>query len=168
MFVHRRGSIVDTTTADPHYNLVSDNKHYVSADYDFQDSRAVSKFWFDLQCICLNTPLGIGRGVRASGGEWPILDPLQTKKPLKDCLTPLDPFNPDTQSVAFRGGIPGDGRGAGGLDSSFYAHMKRNWTWLHLETEDYRADSKGRRTSGKTKKPVTPDEEKVFGAFIIL
>lgn len=29
--------------------------------------------------------------------------------------------------------IPGDGKGAGGLDSEFFAHLKRNWFWTsHL------------------------------------
>ena len=27
------------------------------------------------------------------------------------------------------GTIPGDGLGAAGLDSSIFAHLKRNWTW---------------------------------------
>lgn len=27
------------------------------------------------------------------------------------------------------GSVPGDGLGAGGLDSSFYSHLKRNWIW---------------------------------------
>ena len=27
------------------------------------------------------------------------------------------------------GSIPGDGLGAAGLDSSIFAHLKRNWTW---------------------------------------
>lgn len=34
------------------------------------------------------------------------------------------------------GVTPGDGQGAGGLDSSFYSHLKRNWTWTsHLINE---------------------------------
>lgn len=27
------------------------------------------------------------------------------------------------------GVTPGDGKGAGGLDSSFFSHLKRNWIW---------------------------------------
>ena len=27
--------------------------------------------------------------------------------------------------------VPGDGRGAGGLDSDFYSHLKRNWIWTN-------------------------------------
>jgi hypothetical protein len=31
------------------------------------------------------------------------------------------------------GVTPGDGQGAGGLDSCFFSHLKRNWTWTsHL------------------------------------
>ncbi len=33
--------------------------------------------------------------------------------------------------VVDEGVIPGDGRGAGGLDSSFFSHLKRNWTWTN-------------------------------------
>lgn len=28
--------------------------------------------------------------------------------------------------------IPGDGRGAAGFDSSFYAHLQRNWTFKKI------------------------------------
>lgn len=27
--------------------------------------------------------------------------------------------------------IPGDGKGAGGLDSEFFGHLKRNWFWTN-------------------------------------
>lgn len=29
------------------------------------------------------------------------------------------------------GSIPGDSKGAGGLDSEFFAHLKRNWLWTN-------------------------------------
>lgn len=29
------------------------------------------------------------------------------------------------------GSIPGDGKGAGGLDSEFFGHLKRNWFWTN-------------------------------------
>lgn len=34
-----------------------------------------------------------------------------------------------SREVVDEGQIPGDGLGAAGLDSSFYAHLKRNWIW---------------------------------------
>lgn len=36
-------------------------------------------------------------------------------------------------TVVDDGVTPGDGQGAGGLDSMFFSHLKRNWTWTsHL------------------------------------
>ncbi|PIO36701.1 hypothetical protein AB205_0184250, partial [Aquarana catesbeiana] len=35
-----------------------------------------------------------------------------------------------SKAVVDDGLIPGDGLGAGGLDSSFYSHLKRNWIWI--------------------------------------
>ncbi|TMS23459.1 General transcription factor 3C polypeptide 1 [Larimichthys crocea] len=38
-----------------------------------------------------------------------------------------------SNEVCDDGTIPGDGKGAGGLDSEFFAHLKRNWLWTsHL------------------------------------
>lgn len=38
-----------------------------------------------------------------------------------------------SREVCDDGSIPGDGKGAGGLDSEFFAHLKRNWFWTsHL------------------------------------
>ena len=34
-----------------------------------------------------------------------------------------------SREIVDEGLIPGDGLGAAGLDSSFYAHLKRNWIW---------------------------------------
>lgn len=34
-----------------------------------------------------------------------------------------------SREVVDEGIVPGDGLGAAGLDSSFYAHLKRNWVW---------------------------------------
>lgn len=34
-----------------------------------------------------------------------------------------------SREVQDEGSLPGDGMGAGGLDSSFYSHLKRNWIW---------------------------------------
>ena len=39
------------------------------------------------------------------------------------------PTHRGSREVVDEGIIPGDGLGAAGLDSSFYAHLKRNWIW---------------------------------------
>lgn len=38
-------------------------------------------------------------------------------------------YTTGSREVVDEGLVPGDGLGAAGLDSSFYAHLKRNWVW---------------------------------------
>lgn len=38
-------------------------------------------------------------------------------------------YTTGSREVVDEGIVPGDGLGAAGLDSSFYAHLKRNWVW---------------------------------------
>merc|ERR1719183_2675440 len=49
------------------------------------------------------------------------------KKPAM--LDALSPRSAEEASAADDGSVPGDGLGAAGLDSSIFAHLKRNWTW---------------------------------------
>lgn len=45
--------------------------------------------------------------------------------------------------------VPGDGLGAAGLDSSFYAHLKRNWVWTsYIINRGRKVSSWGHSTPG--------------------
>uniref|UniRef100_A0A3Q3R7E9 Uncharacterized protein n=1 Tax=Monopterus albus TaxID=43700 RepID=A0A3Q3R7E9_MONAL len=102
VYLRRNATIVDTTNAEPHYWLVTESpdKPFERRQYTFNTAEDVENYWFDLMCVCLNTPLGTHTG----SGE-----------------------------VCDDGSIPGDGKGAGGLHSGFFAHLKRNWFWTsHL------------------------------------
>ncbi|XP_010792480.1 general transcription factor 3C polypeptide 1-like [Notothenia coriiceps] len=61
VFVHvmRNASIVDTTNAEPHYWLVTESfdKPFEQRHYTFNSAEDVENYWFDLMCVCLNTPL---------------------------------------------------------------------------------------------------------------
>lgn len=50
--------IVDTTTCDPHYNLAHSSRPFERRLYVLNSMQDVENYWFDLQCVCLNTPLG--------------------------------------------------------------------------------------------------------------
>lgn len=50
--------------------------------------------------------------------------------------------------------IPGDGLGAAGLDSSFYAHLKRNWIWTSYIIN--KARKVGARRSRAARRPGLP------------
>ncbi|CAH2306792.1 General transcription factor 3C polypeptide 1 [Pelobates cultripes] len=48
-----------------------------------------------------------------------------------------------SREVTDDGSIPGDGLGAGGLDSSFYSHLKRNWIWISYIINKARKNKSG-------------------------
>lgn len=60
MYLKRNATIVDTTNTEPHYWLVTEppDKPFERRRYTFNTIEDVDSFWFDLMCICLNTPLG--------------------------------------------------------------------------------------------------------------
>lgn len=60
IFVHvkKRATIIDTTACDPHYNLAHASLPFEKRSYHLETFQDVENFWFDLQFVCLNTPLG--------------------------------------------------------------------------------------------------------------
>lgn len=73
--------------------------------------------------ICIFTPLG---GSSALTGQEITLEVMDKKPAL---VAALAPKTPEEAVANDQGQIPGDGLGAAGLDSSMFAHLKRNWTW---------------------------------------
>lgn len=61
IYLKRHASIVDTTSSEPHYWLVQEpaDKPFERRHYTFNTAEDVESFWFDLMCVCLNTPLGM-------------------------------------------------------------------------------------------------------------
>ncbi|KAJ3614800.1 hypothetical protein NHX12_018370 [Muraenolepis orangiensis] len=122
LFVRQRTTIVDTTCTEPHYWQVKEcpDKPFERRQYHFTSAEDVENYWFDLLCVCLNTPLGTMSHV--NGG---------TREEIDD------------------GSIPGDGKGAGGLDSEFFAHLKRNWLWTNYLLACKKNMSDGELINGK-------------------
>lgn len=58
VFLKKNAVIVDTTICDPHYNLAHSSRPFERRLYVLDSMQDVESYWFDLQCICLNTPLG--------------------------------------------------------------------------------------------------------------
>lgn len=58
VYVKKNARIVDTTTCEPHYNLAQSSRPFDRRLYAFHMLQDVENYWFDLQCVCLNTPLG--------------------------------------------------------------------------------------------------------------
>ncbi|KFU88021.1 General transcription factor 3C polypeptide 1, partial [Chaetura pelagica] len=136
VYMKRNAVIVDTTICDPHYNLAQSSRPFERRLYVLNTMQDLENFWFDLQCVCLNTPLGVVRCPRSKRsnlqGEEAALEMEQEsaldKHNLERKCAMLE-YTTGSKEVVDDGTIPGDGLGAAGLDSSFYGHLKRNWIW---------------------------------------
>ncbi|MEJ1273854.1 general transcription factor III C 1 [Cricetulus griseus] len=139
VFLKKNAVIVDTTICDPHYNLAHSSRPFERRLYVLDSMQDVESYWFDLQCICLNTPLGVVRcpcaqkicadqGSDPEGNLRKEQESAMDKHNLERKCAMLE-YTTGSREVVDEGLVPGDGLGAAGLDSSFYAHLKRNWVW---------------------------------------
>lgn len=126
-FTKRQATIVDTTSSEPHYWLVSEppEKPFDKRHYTFNSADDLENYWFDLMCVCLNTPLGVIRSKR--GGD--VTQPSFVRE--RHVFVGMAYLLKGSLDVVDDGSIPGDGKGAGGLASEFFAHLKRNWLWTN-------------------------------------
>ncbi|KAK3865084.1 hypothetical protein Pcinc_029274 [Petrolisthes cinctipes] len=120
IFVNRQGSLLDTTSSRPGYHMTPDDQIYPRYEYYFSCLEEVVRYWDDMQAICKNTILG-ARSCRQGNIT---IKKMEQEPRLMETLTSRNTSEaPDRD----RGLIPGDGRGAAGLHSTMFAHMKRNW-----------------------------------------
>uniref|UniRef100_A0A8C0G4U2 Ral transcription factor IIIC subunit 1 n=1 Tax=Chelonoidis abingdonii TaxID=106734 RepID=A0A8C0G4U2_CHEAB len=152
VYMKRNAVIVDTTICDPHYNLAQSSRPFESRLYVLNTMQDVENFWFDLQCVCLNTPLGVVRHPRAKRSNLQGKETSNTLDVQMEQESAVDKHNLErkcamekyisgSREVMDDGCIPGDGMGAGGLDSSFYGHLKRNWIWTSYIINKTRKES---------------------------
>lgn len=133
VYINKYASIVNTIDSEPGYVLTTE-LDYPRQIYSFDSMDAITRYWHDLYRICLNTRLG----KRMSLGDT---------ETLRWDVRMISEWQPRTIADVVQldiGGIPGDGRGAGGLDSSFYAHLQRNWSFkrIRYKTRSVRAERK--------------------------
>lgn len=112
--------LIDTSASDPGTYYVSE-KDYPQSVYKFNSLDDVFTYWDDMHRICMSTKLFL--------------------KPTSNDRTPADKglpkkFAPYTKAIQPRqaegrdiGELPGDQRGAAGLDSYLFAHLERNWAF---------------------------------------
>lgn len=133
VYVNKFASIVNTIDSDAGYVLTTE-RDYPQQRYTFDSMDDITRYWHDLYRICLNTLLG--KRMQISDTET-----------LRWDLRMISEWQPRTIEEVVQldnGRIPGDGRGAGGLDSSFYAHLQRNWSFkrIRYKTRSVRAERK--------------------------
>uniref|UniRef100_A0AAR2KJI1 B-block binding subunit of TFIIIC domain-containing protein n=1 Tax=Pygocentrus nattereri TaxID=42514 RepID=A0AAR2KJI1_PYGNA len=161
-YLKKRATIVDTTTCEPHYNLAIEMRPFDRRHYTFTTAQDVENYWFDMLCVCLNTPLGVvrprsrlsdGDGDR-EGDEPDVAVGAERYERLQYTLK-------GSCDVVDDGVTPGDGQGAGGLDSSFFSHLKRNWLWTtHLVSKPKKVTIQS-GVGGSTMAPPAVQEDNV-------
>ncbi|XP_041459213.1 general transcription factor 3C polypeptide 1-like [Lytechinus variegatus] len=112
-YLCRTGSFLDTTSSATG-SIQVEEKAYPKRSYNFTSMENVEQFWLDFKMNCFTTPLG------AFKYEGPK-EPAKDKKMLIMVAETIHQVPPEPVT------IPGDGRGAAGLDTTFYAHRCSNW-----------------------------------------
>ncbi|XP_012153954.1 general transcription factor 3C polypeptide 1 isoform X2 [Megachile rotundata] len=122
IYINRHAELMDTTSSAPSYHMVQD-KSYPVTKYNFTEIQVVEKYWYDMWNICINTPLG---GRLAVEGKDIVLEDLSKKS---DMIQAVVARSPEEAVKLDIGKMPGDRKGAAGIDSACFAHLKRNWNW---------------------------------------
>nr|CAB3251334.1 general transcription factor 3C polypeptide 1-like [Phallusia mammillata] len=117
VYIHRNASIKDTTQSDKSYMQVSDSTKYGNISFTFPTFTDVEKFWVRVKEICLMTPLGLNNNHEGDSERHTI----PTKKFIQNHV------KREKRQPKDDGSTPGDGKGAGGFDSSLFSHLYRNW-----------------------------------------
>ncbi|GLH04289.1 Uncharacterized protein GBIM_10026 [Gryllus bimaculatus] len=121
IYVNQRTSLLDTVNSKPGYHQISEEE-YPEIKYEFKSMQDVETYWYNLWNICINTQLG----------KDIVLEHLPFKPAMLEALQPVRPSRAPGRDT---GEVPGDRRGAAGLDSAIFAHLKRNWNWANISTK---------------------------------
>ncbi|XP_043222103.1 general transcription factor 3C polypeptide 1-like isoform X2 [Amphibalanus amphitrite] len=126
VFCNRNASLLDTSISKEGYHRVDPDIQYPVKMYHFDSLSALKDYWFDLKTIALSTALG-SRNLVAGQKitiEIPFYKPALVRW--------AKPRTPDQADGLDQGEIPGDQLGAGGIDTSMFAHVLRNWKWRRM------------------------------------
>ncbi|XP_055298279.1 general transcription factor 3C polypeptide 1 isoform X2 [Sitodiplosis mosellana] len=123
-YMNRFASLIDTSSSLPGTYYVSE-QDYTEMVYQFSTLDDVFTFWDDMHRICMSTKLH-RRPTHA--------DQTPADKVIPYKFTPyLKAIQPRQAKERDRGELPGDHRGAAGLDSYFFAHLERNWAFNSIK-----------------------------------
>lgn len=121
-YLNRNASLLNTISSAPGYWRIS-NRQYPVVHYTFESPDDITHYWDDLYKICTNTKLN-----RKSllVNEPPVETHWYRNEKLLECLNEVTDEVAKSKDIGL---LPGDHLGAAGLDSSFFAHLLRNWSF---------------------------------------
>ncbi|XP_077271220.1 general transcription factor 3C polypeptide 1 isoform X1 [Temnothorax americanus] len=140
IYVNRRTELMDTTSSAPGYHKIED-KTYPVYKYFFDCTKTVETYWCDMCDICVTTLLG---GRLVVHGKDILLEDLSKKNAMIEAVAARSPKEAAERDT---GAVPGDRKGAAGIDSAFFAHLKRNWNW----SNNYPVHQQTSKNQGKSR-----------------
>lgn len=157
IYLNRKASLYNTVTSPPGYLKVSDDLQYEKTQYTFKTVQDLEQYWHDMWFICMNTSLGHRSTV---AGETVVLEQPIVKPDLIATLKARVATEAEEHDT---GEIPGDRKGAAGLDSSLFAHLKRSWNWTNIipiNTKNLKISEVGNKQneSSEVAKQVAPEK----------
>ncbi|XP_074101473.1 general transcription factor 3C polypeptide 1 [Cotesia typhae] len=153
IYLNTRSQLVDTTPSAPGYHKIEEREYSVQS-YTFDRLQTVENYWYDMWQICVCTRLG---GRQAVEGTEITLEDLTKKPEMIQCLKQVLPNEVSSQNLGI---LPGDRKGAAGIDSAFFSHLKRNWNWENFNSSvslrSMKKQSDKERTARLAKVEVKP------------
>lgn len=120
-YFNRKATLLNTVTSRPGY-LQTSVQDYPERLFQFSTSVDLQMYWDDMYKICMATKLNRKSADDGSLPHYAIL----TDQVIKMSCQPVDPAEAIQRDIGL---LPGDRRGAAGLDTSFFAHIERNWSF---------------------------------------
>ncbi|CAH0390855.1 unnamed protein product [Bemisia tabaci] len=162
VYLNRQATLYNTTTSARGYIFISD-MDYAKKTYHFDSMDDVNQYWIDAMMFCTNTQLG---SRETMSGKSVVIEMLDSKP---DVVKATTERHFDEVEQYDTGEIPGDGKGAAGFDSAFYAHLKRNWHWANktlrkpIKLHPYLESASKSNTAAMVKPPskAEPSKKKI-------
>jgi hypothetical protein len=122
IYLNSKATLYDTCTSKPGYNQIEEKK-YKKVLFEFKSSSDVEIYWSEMLRICMNTQLGKRKVL---DGQCVTIEDCASKPAMAATLS-AKTF--EAAVANDNGRVPGDRKGAAGLDSSLWSFVKRNWVW---------------------------------------
>lgn len=121
VYLNRNASLLDTRSSAEGYLEISDQE-YPEIKFYFNSSDQVTSYWNKMYQIALNTKIN---KKSTANGKTVEIEQIAAKLELQANLVAQTPTSAPLKD---NGTIPGDHKGAAGLDKAFLVHLRRNWT----------------------------------------
>lgn len=120
VYLNRNTALLDTRSSDEGYLEVS-AKNYPELKFQFETPDDVAEYWNQMFQIAINTPINKRN---TAIGKTIEIEQSNSKPVLQVALKVQSPATAPLNDV---GHIPGDRKGAAGLDKTLMVHLKQNW-----------------------------------------